>query len=543
MTNSIKHPLQNVHLIKKDNAAKDTCNLSENFKSNKNNEISRHASADISKPCLFICNEDPTATAYELSLAIAQSGQVFNRGGPVRVYQKPSSPARIVRIEKENVVILAHEITRPIGFGRDGRLIEKPLPDRIAKLYLALENWPLQDLAGIATTPLLAADGSVRFTEGYDRASQMWLSNIPNLSIPAFPSFHDAQNALALLRFTFRTFPFADALMQLDGQISAVAMDPPPAQDETAFLNSLLTAVCRPSLPLAPGFLINAPLYSGAGTGKGLLVNAISSIAFNTSLNAFTPSNDTSEFEKRLASAFIEAQPIIFIDNANNATLKSDLLASTMTERHIRIRPLGSSKSITLRPKAFVAITGNGVDLSEDLARRFLISNLEAQIADPEARPFKAGFLDTISSKRLSLLSACMTILRWGRQNEGSIPFGLALGSYEQWARWVRDPLLALGCTDPVERIRALKTQDPERLAIEDIFVEWWRHHGSKPMKAADLDKEVTKLLDPQWQGRQYLVAKLKKLTGTRLAGFVLTTQKDSGKWVKSTYSLQTDKT
>ena len=162
-------------------------------------------SSNVPKPILFICNDDPTATANELSQIIAQSGLVFNRGGPVRVYPQANGTARIIKLEKENVVILAHELTTPMGFGKNGRLIEKPLPDRIAKLYLALENWPLQELAGIATTPMLSADGSVRFTEGYDPASQMWLTNIPDLSIPQYPSLQDAQNALAILRSLLQT--------------------------------------------------------------------------------------------------------------------------------------------------------------------------------------------------------------------------------------------------------------------------------------------------------------------------------------------------
>jgi hypothetical protein len=35
------------------------------------------------------------------------------------------------------------------------------------------------------------------------------------------------------------------------------------------------------------------------------------------------------------------------------------------------------------------------------------------------------------------------------------------LGSFEQWAEWCRDPPLALGCRDPVERIDAVKSDDP----------------------------------------------------------------------------------
>jgi hypothetical protein len=55
---------------------------------------------------------------------------------------------------------------------------------------------------------------------------------------------------------------------------------------------ALLTAVCRSSLWLAPAFLITAPALSGAGSGKGLFVRAISAIAFGTQPRAFTAGSE-----------------------------------------------------------------------------------------------------------------------------------------------------------------------------------------------------------------------------------------------------------
>ena len=40
---------------------------------------------------------------------------------------------------------------------------------------------------------------------------------------------------------------------------------------------------------------------------------------------------------------------------------------------------------------------------------------------------------------------------------------GLPLGSFEQWCKWVRDPLLALGCHDPAERVNEAKERDGRR--------------------------------------------------------------------------------
>src|SRR3712207_7867006 len=49
---------------------------------------------------------------------------------------------------------------------------------------------------------------------------------------------------------------------------------------------------------------------------------------------------------------------------------RSDVLASAITERPAAVRPLGRSATVPLNPSAFVAVTGNGVLLSEDMARR-----------------------------------------------------------------------------------------------------------------------------------------------------------------------------
>jgi hypothetical protein len=46
-------------------------------------------------------------------------------------------------------------------------------------------------------------------------------------------------------------------------------------------------------------------------------------------------------------------------------------------------------------------------------------------------------------------------------------------------------------------------------------------------------------MADPQERGRQYLAARLEKLAGTRIAGFLLTRQEAVGRWGKATYALK----
>jgi hypothetical protein len=494
------------------------------------------------KPDLVIDPSDLPAAAHDLRDLLAQSGQLFDRGGPVKVVSGPDSGAPIaIPMTPIRVVREAHRVSRPVKpVGED--LMPVTLSDRVARMYLGMEGeWNLTPLDGICTAPLLSEDGSIRTAAGYDRASGLWFAGIPDAQVPDCPTLDDAKGALRRLREMSRTFPFADAAWRHDPNLSVqvVDLDHAPGMDESAFLVSLLTAICRPSLPLAPGFLVRAPEISGAGTGKGLLVRSISAIAFGVRPRAFTKGGDRQELDKRLAADLIEAAPIVFLDNVNGTMLRSDLLASVLTERPARVRPLGRTQMVTLNSTAFIAATGNGVVLAEDLVRRFLVTEFDARCEDPEQRRFVSGFLNRVQKKRAELLAAALTIWRFGRQRAAENGRGRPLGSFEEWAEWCRDPLLALGYSDPVERIDRVKADDPHRRGMLDLFEAWDQHHGERPVKATDLAEPVRILVDPHGRSRQHVAARLTQLAGSRVGGFALTRQEAAGRWGAATYCLR----
>ncbi len=194
---------------------------------------------------------------------------------------------------------------------------------------------------------------------------------------------------------------------------------------------------------------------------------------------------------------------------------------------------------VALNPVALVAVTGNGLAPSEDLARRFLTVELDAGIEDPEARDFPGDLLAEAAARRGGLLADALTVWRWGRRQGPALPGGRVLGGFEQWGRWCRDPLLALGCRDPVLRVAEAKADDPRRRAIAAIFGAWWGHHGDRPVTVAGLHDAVRAAADPAERGRQYLAARIRGLEGTRrAAGFVLTHTPAGGKWSADSYRL-----
>jgi hypothetical protein len=456
------------------------------------------------------CNPDETVTRVRDALAAA--GGLYDRGVPVRLAFDQTLRGTIAQIMLPDALVLkTHTICRPyvIKVRKDGSQYEADarLQRSFAVMYLDWRGeWRLPPLNGIASSPLLQDDGTINSTEGYDSASGMWCEGVPDLTglVADRPTKDDAAAALRLIRDTFKTFCYADARTIGDaaGGVAVVDLTNPPGVDESAFLVASLTAVCRPSLHLAPGVLLRAAPMSGAGAGKGLLARCICIIAFGREPHAVTAGANAEELEKRIASELIEGSPALFLDNLNNTAFRSDLLASAITERPARVRLLGRSQMVPLNASAFVILTGNGLTVSEDLARRFVAVDFDPRTEDPEARPFTNDIRVEVTARRKELLAALLSIWRWGRIAT-DMQSGLPLGSFAQWCRWVRDPLLALGCHDPAERVSEAKERDGRRQAIVDLFATWWERHGDAPVPLRFLHDDVKHAADAQGRGRQ----------------------------------------
>ncbi len=485
--------------------------------------------------------------AMQLIEARAIDLRFFDRGGQlIRLVALPDAAVRFHPVSHHGITDLVHRVCRPIRVKENSKtgateISPVTFSERGAKAMVDSADWRLPQLDGVAAAPLLAEDGAIRTANGYDPKTRLWCSEIPDVRVKARPTRQDAEAALRTIRRAFATFPFKDAHRITDNEVDLVDIDQPPGEAESAFLHGLLTAIAKPSLPLTPGILVNAPNTSGAGSGKGLLVNSVCEVAYGSPPVSITAGHSPDELEKRITSALMQAGSAFFLDNANGLDLTSATLENIITERPQMARILGGSGMAVLNSTALIAVAGNGLTVSEDMARRILICELDAKMEDPEAREFpdgRDGFLKSVKARRGELLAAALRIWRWGRQAKGKLNKGKPFGSFETWARWVRDPLLALGCYDPVLAIAAAKARDPKRRQIAELFETWWAAHDNLSMLAKDLSDEVKAILDPHGRGRQTIVSALNKKINSRSAGFVLTRQDAPGAWGKATYRL-----
>src|SRR5262249_11424341 len=156
----------------------------------------------------------------------------------------------------------------------------------------------------------------------------------------------------------------------------------------------------------------------------------------------------------------------------------------------------------------------------EDLVRRFITTALDAKCEDPDLRRFAGDVLADITRQRPELLWAALTVWRWGRQTRPKFKGAPPLGGFEQWTAWIRDPLVALDCQDPVARIANARAADPKRRKTAEIFHTWSKHHGGNKIVSSDLHYDVKVLLVPNTKepSRQAVQSRVSKLVGTRLA-------------------------
>src|SRR5262249_27982743 len=122
----------------------------------------------------LVIGHDPTAVAKELAKLIAQGEDYFfNGNAPGPVGAEINDIPGAIEVPAENVRVLAHEISNPVKQAKNGLLAPTDLNDDTAKIYLkGLEGqWGLKRFAGIATTPILSSDGTIRSVDGYDLAT------------------------------------------------------------------------------------------------------------------------------------------------------------------------------------------------------------------------------------------------------------------------------------------------------------------------------------------------------------------------------------
>jgi hypothetical protein len=328
-------------------------------------------------------------------------------------------------------------------------------PRQVAEALLARKGlWSVPRVSGVITTPTLRGDGSLLAEKGYD------VAGVDELVMP-LPTREAAQTGLKLLTDLLAEFSFAEP------------------RDRSVAISGLLTTLVRGSLPTAPMYLVRAHT---PGTGKSYLVDVIAAVATGRVCPVITASKNMEETEKRLGAVLLSGAAVISIDNCTR-DLSGELLCQLTERSLIKIRVLGRSEMPECECHTTVFATGNNVLFKGDMVRRGLTCNLDVLDERPELREFRHDPLRRVLADRGTYVAAALTIVR-AYLAAGAPQKCSALGSYAEWSRMVRSPLVWLGEPDPVESMDSARDEDPELGDIRELFGLWPDYF--------DLDQKVT---------------------------------------------------
>ena len=281
---------------------------------------------------------------------------------------------------------------------------------------------------------IVPATGRLLTEPRYDPAERVFLA-LPagTHSIPEAPTIKEVTEALHMLWWPLRQFPYADEL------------------DEAVMLTALLTSVVRPILPTAPGFAFDAPIQA---SGKTLLIKVLA--ALSGAVPAMSPQPDSGndeELRKRLLGALLGGSSVIVIDNIVGE-FDSPSLATLVTSETYADRILGKSRSVTLPANALVLLSGNNLTLKGDLPRRFLKCRIDPKTETPHQRHFEFDPAHIVTAYRHHLVDAALTILKAAFNRGGEPRIGKGrMASFEVWDDLVRQAVCWLASLQATEQV------------------------------------------------------------------------------------------
>lgn len=380
--------------------------------------------------------------------------------------------------------------------GRKKKTLGSPLlpPNAVMEALIGRQGAGLNPVMMASGSPIFRKDGSVAQANGYDALSGIFIQlDAAYPMVPENPTKADALVALDQLKKPFRGFPFVEAV------------------DSAVAISAILTGMISFTLSAKPAVGVNSYV---AGTGKTKLVNTISIIATGAPLPQINAAKASAETEKRIDALLLEGNAAIGLDNISSS-FGDDKLCTSVTSSRVKVRPLGSSNTVTVR-SPLVFLNGNNLQPKGDFCRRMLCSVLDAQVDDPTTRVFDFNAEAEAATNRPALVVAALTILRAyevaGRPESGLAP----VGSFEEWSRRVRDALVWLGEPDVASTIKEVREGDPERKVLQAMLIGWHNVIGSKKIRASDAIAEAQRAVasDPNDEKAADLLEAMESVAG-----------------------------
>lgn len=407
-------------------------------------------------------------------------------------------------LEEWVVDSLRERISRVAAFAKlnkNGELIAQKPPSEVVRQLLARDTseYPgAPRVDRVVDVPVVASGGSLITEPGYHSESRLIYRPAPGL-----------ENARPTnVNFVQEVVDSRELLMtELLGNFAWA--------DESSHANALGLLLLPFVRELIDGPTpLHAIMAPEPGTGKSLLAQA-ALIPSCGPVPIETQAQTEDEVRKRLTATLMRGARAVVLDNIKQA-LSSGTFAAALTGDMWRDRVLGHSKEIALPIQNVWVVTGNSIDMSDELARRTVPIFLDPGDVRPSDRPKEAfqhpDLVGWAKRNRERLVSAALTLIRHWLEGEaytvtgghefvrraaidglgGRLASEQTLGSYESWANVIGGILRAADVPGFLgNRDRLMDEVNVERQEL-GTFLATWHERRPEPVDLKALALECS---------------------------------------------------
>jgi len=400
---------------------------------------------------------------------------ISKQNDPPYIFQSPAGICLLIKDDQIelggmstkllNVAGIRHVLSKVARWESElGENIVPEFPPRALCEDLLVDPDPmLPYLKKIIHAPIFSSDRKIHYQAGYSKNSKCFFDIDPNLTISEIsssPSTKEIEKSKAIFDDLLSDFPFTSEAEKCH----AIAL---------AFYPFVRELFQGPS----PLHLFEAPT---PGTGKSLLVSALTAIYLGRSNPVMSEGQSDDEWRKRITAMLIKSPSFILIDNVRRQ-LDSGALSAAITSVIWEDRLLGFSKIIKAPVACAWIATGNNPRLSSEIARRTIRIRLDAGQDRPWSRKPESfrhsNLIAWAKANRGQLIWACLTIVQnWisqGCPKPTNIP---AIGGFESWADIFGGIFQANDIPGFLENLEEFYSASDEEGNILRSFITEWRN-------------------------------------------------------------------
>jgi len=419
-----------------------------------------------------------SAVLQAMETELALSGGFFHIGGTMVMLITDAKGALTVAPVTEQVLTQALSAMcdweRPDGRSK-GLVRCDPTPRLVNMLFHKRDYKILPELKGVARQPFFGAakHGMPVLVEksGYDEESGLYcVFRGQDYELPE-PTLANTQKAMELILDLVSEFHFVAEV------------------DRAVAVSAMFTAVFRPSIGLAPGFHVRAPVIA---SGKSLLCDVIGGFAGPDGNKKVSYPRNSEEATKVILSALLTAPAVLEFDDMDSDWIPHGVMNRMFTSEHISERILGVSKMATVSTRTTVLGSGNNVGPIRDLTRRVITCHLDPRCAMPAALVYRKNPVEVIRNARAKYVSAVLTIVKaWfvAGSPKTAVPNIASFGG--EWSDLCRHPLIWMGLADPAAAFFDQIKSDPDVENLGHLLKAWDQAFGSKDTTIREMAGKV----------------------------------------------------